>query len=515
MKKKLFPIFIYVLIGLTFLACKSSQVTLPEENFKFQILQLNDVYEISPLEGGKVAGMARVATLRDELIGKNPHTLTVMAGDFLSPSLIGTLKEDGQSERIQGLHMVETMNALGMDYVTFGNHEFDISEEALQERINASDFEWFSCNVRQKKDEQITPFQKIKNGQSRVVPDYIIHEFENAQGKILKLGLIGTTLPFNQAPFVHYEDEFASVRKTYESIKDKADIILIISHLEAEADKKLAELIPEVPLIIGGHDHINMKIDTRHNYITKADANAKTVYVHYFQYDFKTKKTNLYSELKAINAEIPTQTKTQKVVDKWQSKAHKSMLKLGYEPEAIVVKLNETLDGREATIRYEPTLLGKAIAKAMLEACPEAQIAFINSGSVRIDDQLSGQITQTDILRILPFGGDIRLSTWTGADLLKVLDIGLHTNKGIGGYLQYDGLYQIRNRWYVGKEPIDPARSYKVVVPSFLAEGREANLDFLKEYPFNDIDTQKNIQKPNDIRHILIHYLQNHSLEDE
>ena len=95
-----------------------------EDPVEFTILQINDVYEIAPLEGGSVGGLARVAGLLRQLEVENPNTIAVLAGDFLSPSFMGTLKKDG--ERIAGLQMVETLNAMGLDYATFGNHEFDL-----------------------------------------------------------------------------------------------------------------------------------------------------------------------------------------------------------------------------------------------------------------------------------------------------------------------------------------------------------------------------------------------------
>ncbi len=64
------------------------------QSVDFTILQINDVYEISPLEGGKSGGLARVATVKKELLRENPNTIAVLAGDFLSPSFIGTLKTD-------------------------------------------------------------------------------------------------------------------------------------------------------------------------------------------------------------------------------------------------------------------------------------------------------------------------------------------------------------------------------------------------------------------------------------
>ena len=92
-------------------------------------LQINDVYEIAPL-GDNTGGLARVADVRQELLAKNPNTFTVLAGDFISPSVIGTLKYEGK--RIRGRQMVETLNALGLDWVVFGNHEFDYDQEDLQ-----------------------------------------------------------------------------------------------------------------------------------------------------------------------------------------------------------------------------------------------------------------------------------------------------------------------------------------------------------------------------------------------
>ena len=82
------------------------------------ILQLNDVYEIGPLEQGKVGGMARVATIIKQHESRY-QTFVVLAGDFVSPSVIGTTKIDGI--RVNGRHMVDIMNKIGVDLVTFGN----------------------------------------------------------------------------------------------------------------------------------------------------------------------------------------------------------------------------------------------------------------------------------------------------------------------------------------------------------------------------------------------------------
>ncbi len=127
---------IFLAVTFLFSSCSSSKkstldttIGAKKNPIEFIILQLNDVYEIAPLEGGKAGGLARVATVRKELMKENPNTITLLAGDFLSPSFVGTLtlkEENGKKEKIAGLQMIETLNALGLDYATFGNHEFEL-----------------------------------------------------------------------------------------------------------------------------------------------------------------------------------------------------------------------------------------------------------------------------------------------------------------------------------------------------------------------------------------------------
>ncbi|WOC40238.1 metallophosphoesterase [Polaribacter sp. HL-MS24] len=109
-----------------------------DHKIDFTFLQVNDVYEIAPIQGWEYGGMARVETVHQELLEENPNTMLLMAGDFLNPSLLGTLKVDGA--RVRGRQMVEVMNAMNFDLVAFGNHEFDMSESDLQNRLNQSTF---------------------------------------------------------------------------------------------------------------------------------------------------------------------------------------------------------------------------------------------------------------------------------------------------------------------------------------------------------------------------------------
>jgi len=63
----------------------------PDKYIQWTILQMNDVYELIPLSGGKKGGLARVATIRKLLLEENSHTITILSGDVVSPSALGIL----------------------------------------------------------------------------------------------------------------------------------------------------------------------------------------------------------------------------------------------------------------------------------------------------------------------------------------------------------------------------------------------------------------------------------------
>ncbi|MDQ6610380.1 MAG: bifunctional metallophosphatase/5'-nucleotidase, partial [Bacteroidota bacterium] len=101
-------LFLFTLPVLFLSSCKTlSSTSGSRDNGKIDVsfVQINDVYEIAPLSGGKEGGIARVATLKKEWLQKNPNTFLVIAGDFLSPSVYNSLKVDGKA--IRGKQMVD------------------------------------------------------------------------------------------------------------------------------------------------------------------------------------------------------------------------------------------------------------------------------------------------------------------------------------------------------------------------------------------------------------------------
>ncbi|MCY7358802.1 MAG: metallophosphoesterase, partial [Rudanella sp.] len=217
------------------------------------ILHINDVYEIAPLDNGRVGGMARVATLFKQLKKENPNSYFFHAGDFLSPSVIGTLKNEGKT--IRGKQMVEVMNAAGVQYLTVGNHEFDLDDVEpvnLQERINESQSQWFVANARQKQGTDFVPFAKVANGQRTEFPASVV--LQTPGGKI---GVLAVTIPVNK-PYVQITDPIDAAKAEYDRLKPQCDAVIALTHINIADDRRLAQAVPGLALIMAGHDHDHM-----------------------------------------------------------------------------------------------------------------------------------------------------------------------------------------------------------------------------------------------------------------
>jgi 5'-nucleotidase len=477
----------------------------------FTILQMNDVYEIAPLEGGNAGGLARVAEIRRRLLEETPNVITVIAGDFLSPSLTANLNLDN-GEKIAGLQMIETLNALHLDYATFGNHEFDNRDSALTaKRFNQCQFKFVSANVRRVyPNGSIKPFTQTLNNQTVVVPDYAIQEFTNPGGDKVRVAITGILLPFNKRNYVSYLPAEAAFKDAVIRAKTESDVIVALTHQYAEDDKALAKAVPGVALFVGGHDHNHQDYYVENTIITKADANAKTVYIHRCRFDPNAKMIRIQSSLQVIDASIPFEPTTKAVVERWVAKTDATLKANGYEPSAKITDLKETLECKESDVRSRPTNFGKLVTEAMEYAIPGADAYLINSGSMRLDDNLSGSITQYDILRTFPFGGGFATQDLPGAVLKTLFDAGLEKNRGEGGYHQSLHVTKENGNWLIRGKAIDDQKIYRVALSSFVASGSEANLAFLSKYKPTEsktmtLSTGKVVK--NDVRDLVIAYL--------
>jgi 5'-nucleotidase len=244
----------------------------------------------------------------------------------------------------------------------------------------------------------------------------------------------------------------------------------------------IAKSVPELDLIIGGHDHENMLFRSGENYtpIAKADANAKTVFVHRLTYNPETQALDITSILFQINDSIKEDPQVKTVIDDWIEKGYQGFRNIGFKPSEAVATIDFDFDGLESSVRSRPTNLTRLIADAMVHDAGNVEFAFINGGSIRIDDKLTaGSVTQYDVLRVLPFPGKVLSVNIKGSLLLRALNQ-LRGTIGSGAFLQTTAnlVYQ-NNQWTLNGESINEERIYRAAINDFVANGRQSPLTYL------------------------------------
>jgi len=439
----------------------------PSDVVHVTLLHINDVYEITPLDQGRSGGLSRIAALRQRLLASNPNTLLMLGGDFFSPSAVGTALVDGA--RLAGRQMVATLNATGVDLAVFGNHEFDLREPEFLSRLGESRFPYLATNVTDANGDLFPG----------TVPHRIV-TITAPSGRTVRIGFVGATIRSNQREWVRYTDPDSALRREVALIRDSADAIVALTHLPIATDIHLAETVPELTVLLGGHEHDNQAYRRGPNFtpVLKADANARSAVVVHLAVRPGAPASVSY-ELVVVTDSIPEDPVVRAEADRWMALGTTGIRTAGFEPDRVVTRTSEPLDGREAVMRTRPTLLGAIVASALRHET-DADVGLFNTGSIRIDDVLPpGPITEYDLIRILPFGGNAVEVDMTGALLVRVLATG-ESNRGTGGYLAWDNVGRDSSgRWTVGGAPVDTTRGYRVVTTDFLVSGAERNLGYL------------------------------------
>ncbi len=478
------PILAALLLAAVFVAGGAADVPPPAT---VTILHFNDVYEIDAVEDGRAGGLARVATSLASL-KRRGAVLSTLGGDFLSPSAIGTARVNG--EPLAGQQMVSVLNTLGLNWATLGNHEFDLSEAAFRARMAEAKFKIVATNVT---DATGQPFPGTVK--SAVVP--IV-----ANGRTLRLGLIGLTIDSTRKPWVQYLPPVDAARAQIALLLGRTDAIIALTHLSLAGDQALVEGVPEIDVALGGHEHENWMIRRGPAFtpIIKADANARSIAVVTLGFTKPGVRPAVSARLDVLDSKVAQDRRVQAEVRRWITTAFDAFRKDGFAPEVVIAKTTEVLDGRESTVRNRPGALTDLVTAAMAREAGPVDVAMLNGGSIRIDDELQpGPIRQYDVIRILPFGGKIVRATFEGSLLAEVLDIGV-TNRGSGGYLQLRGATRPESTWLVQGKPLDRTARYVVAVPEFLLTGGEANLKFLTRTE----PRVSNIQEFRDVRLAVI-----------
>ena len=427
------------------------------EIVKVTLLQVNDVYQFAPVDQGTKGGLGRVLTLKKSIQQDNPNTLLLMAGDTISPSV--------ESITYKGAQMIEAWNAAGLDYATFGNHEFDFGPDVLKERIKESKFRWVAANV----------IDTTTNKTFGDVPPFVIRDFGG-----VKVGIFGLVLPETKSTSRPGNNvEFRSPCETAKEMVSQlhaqgVKVVVALTHLSMREDKEVARCA-DVDLIIGGHEHTLLESHAGSAPIFKMTSDAREM----GRIDLNISTAT--GELESIDWKVIPVDSTTKEAPEFAA-VYRKYAGLLAELAKPVGRTSVVLDARSLESRTRETNVGNFIADAFRKATM-ADVGLLNGGSIRADALLSpGRLTMRDLLAILPFKNKLVKIEVTGATLRAALEHGVsRTAEGSqpGGFPQVSGvqfsfdasrkpgarLVEVK----VGGQPLDDARKYTLTTTSFVA----------------------------------------------
>ena len=510
-----------------------TEVAAPDQAFDLTILHTNDYHgrvdqynrngarctAADDTAGLCIAGSSRLQTLVEEIRAAETNVLLVDAGDQFQGTLFyGLFKADV---------VTDTMNAIGYDAMTIGNHEFDDGPAELARLADGADFPIVSANV----DVSAEPLLAGKIAPTAVV---------TRSGE--PIGIIGVTTPeaeniSSPGPNVVFNDPVTSVQAAADALTAMGiDKIVVLSHMGYEEDKLLAAAVSDVDVIVGGHSHtfiysptVPLKFSPPEypqydplspagsypTVISSLDAEPVLVVTAFNwgtflgRLDVGFDATGLVTEFGGnpifVGADTAKSATMETILDKYRP-ALETLI--ATEVGTTTVDLPLTAGGSRIC-RLGECLLGNVVADAMLwkaqQMDPGAgyQIAFQNGGGLRAPI-LAGPVTMGEVLETLPFGNAIATFELTGTHVIAALENGIRTYPSEnGGFTQVSGL-----RYYVdpGKpagsrvtdvdvwnsttmvyEPLDPNAVYKCVTNDFMRKGGDYYTMF-RDYAINPYD---------------------------
>lgn len=493
-------------------------------NQKVQLLSFNDYHghleatdpplnaTLDPSQtpvGGAEYLAATLDGLRSEVGDRN--SLTVAAGDLIGGStfLSGSFHDEPA---------VESLEAMGLDVSSVGNHEFDEGTTELlrmqkggchpvdgcyfPEGYDGADFDWLAANVvRKDNGRTLLPGTKI----------------EKVRGT--KIGFIGMTLEATSSlvnpagvSSVEFRDEVATANRQAWALKRQGvQAIVVLLHeggLQAGTYQQCngvsgpivdiaTKLAPEIDAVITGHTHQPYVCSIpdpngRPRLVTSAASFGQVVTETTLVIDPRTKdvirnRTTAENHLVDRTAVTPDAEQTS-IIAKWQALA-------GPRGAEVVGSAAENIGGDGVTgpsCRCQETPMGNLMADAVLYGTDEAdeggaQIAFMNVGGIRAPIA-AGEITYAETYAVAPFGNLLVTMDLTGAQIEQVLNeqynatrsrrtLALGVSEGftyqwapgdptgatpsavVPGSMQLDGV------------AIDPAATYRVATINFLQSG--------------------------------------------
>jgi 5'-nucleotidase/UDP-sugar diphosphatase len=425
------------------------------EQSVIRILYLNDFHGFAepykPIDSDRIlGGIAHLSAEANKLRKERP-SLFLAAGDMIQGNNWANLT--------LGESVIELMNLMKFDAMVVGNHEFDFGQAILKKRISEAKFSVLGANVVGLK----------------LLKPYVIKEAGGV--KIAILGVVTDETPVSTHPKnvagLKFIPPDAAVKKYMTELRNKADIIIVLSHIGYSADRLMAEKVKGIDVIVGGHSHTKLlkPVVIGNTVIVQAWEHAKALGVLDLLIE-DGKIIGIDGHLEEIKPDPDNKDRAvMELVERYNKQ-------IGSVLDETIGEAAVSLDGEN--VRKRETNLGDLVAD-IIRSASGADAAIINGGGIRASIN-RGKIRMKDVYTVLPFDNYIVAVKLTGKQIREALEYGVSAaEEEAGRFPQVSGIKFTYSRSakpgsrikdvLIGNKPVEAGKEYIVATNDFLAAG--------------------------------------------
>lgn len=426
-----------------------------------------------PCLGGSARLAGAIAAARGEAAAAGRGVVAVDAGDEFMGSLFYT--------QYRGAAELAVMKAWGCEAMTLGNHEFDNGAENLARFAAGADFPILAANID-------TTREPLLDGRFR--PWWAV---ERGGARIAFIGVTTPETPLLSSPGrnLRFTDPAEAATRAIAEIRASGPAtIVLLSHLGYGNDRRMAETVRGLDVIVGGHSHTLLAnepdadgpfpvlVDGPDRAVRIAQTGAYGRFLGMLDIDVAAdgRLAAMGGGCAPVGPAFPEDARVAALVAEFaRPLAETRRRPVGMLPAAL----------GNAECRRGECVLGNLVAEAMLARAPGAEIAITNGGGLRAGLP-GGQVTYGDVLTTLPFGNTVATMGLRGADVVAALEAGLSQGAGTAG--RFPQVAGIRFVWDPTAPPgsrvravevaqggafaaLDPGRVYRVATNDFMRRG--------------------------------------------
>jgi len=426
---------------------------------------------------------------------EHEYTALVDLGDYASGGTMGSISS--------GELVIDLMNSMGYDAVTFGNHEFDFGIPQLKRLIDMADFPLIACNIR---------YTGSNENIFADIPAYIMKDFGSVRVGFLGVLTPETTTTSTPANFMEngefvynfYDgDDGKELARKVQSTVDQmraegADYVIALTHLgslsvmEPYDSITLIRNTSGIDAVLDGHSHsviigdlypnkdgedvllssVGTKMENAGQLIIGKDGTLTSALISEYNREDETVRAAVDNAQEKLNAILSE--------------------KVGEVPYRLTIRDENGL----RIVRNREAPLGNLCADAVREFMG-TDAAVLNGGGIRADIE-AGDVTMEDLLNVMAFQNALSSCYCTGQQIMDLLEYTSQKAQGLssfdgnpvgefGGFMQVSGL----------KYTIDTSIDTPVLLDDnnmfagFEGERRVSDVQILKDGEYVPIDREE------------------------